>query len=97
MRTTPAIQYDRFLESLRLIRERIQTETARSVSGLRVEKPSDDPAAAGEAVALRTRIAAADRYASNASAVFQVVACRALSSASPTNSAPQPTIHRGRS
>jgi len=82
MRTTPAIQYDRFLESLRLIRERIQTETARSVSGLRVEKPSDDPAAAGEAVALRTRIAAADRYASNASAVkgFLSVTDSALSS-----------------
>lgn len=69
MRTTPAFEYSRFLESLRTIRERIAVSEGRAASGKRVEKPSDDPAAAGEALGLRARIATLERFANNASVV----------------------------
>ena len=68
MRITPEMQYTKFLDSLRTLRERMAENQSRAGSGLRVEKPSDDPQAAAEAVSLRAQIAALQRYSSNASA-----------------------------
>ncbi len=67
MRITPSMQYSRFLESLRSIRERLADGHAQLASQRKLERPSDDPVGAAEALLLRTRIAAVDRYAANSS------------------------------
>lgn len=68
MRITTAMQFQRFLGSLRDIRSRIADGQSRLASGRRIEKPSDDPIGAAAALQERARLAANARYASNAGA-----------------------------
>lgn len=84
MRITAAMQYERFLGSLRSIRERLADDQSRLASGRRIERPSDDPAGAAEAIALRSRVATLDRYSANASSArsFLAVTESALASMS---------------
>ncbi len=56
MRVTPSLLQRMLLADLDRARQRLATTQERASSGLRVNRPSDDPVAAGEAVTLRANL-----------------------------------------
>lgn len=73
MRITSTMRYGRFLESLKTIRTRIAGHESRLASGRKLERPSDDPSGAAEALLTRSRLASLDRYSGNAAAARSIL------------------------
>ena len=73
MRVTNGIQYREFLDSLDRVRQRLIRGQISLATTRRINKPSDDPAGAGEALGLRQGLARLDRYASNGGSAKTVV------------------------
>jgi flagellar hook-associated protein 3 FlgL len=73
MRITNNIQYREFLDSLDRVRQRLVEGQLQLATSRKINKPSDDPAGAGEALGIRQALARLDRYDSNGASVRAVV------------------------